>query len=187
MVVIGPGVAACGGVVDSVYGANACNDGDGNPYIEGVLIDRLPEGTLLSYMNTGADCDDRRTGSVAGGWSETAQPAAAVDLLVLDGWSRADPPGGPPAWYTENVRAGNSQGRCLTRNPGVWQGGSDWYPSRSCSHPQSEQIVLTADRGSRLFAARFGPYGLTVDAVHKNDDDGVREIRAGQIDDGEYD
>ncbi|WP_156869547.1 hypothetical protein [Sporichthya polymorpha] len=37
--------------------------------------------------------------------------------------------------------------------------------------------MLTAERGPRLFVARFGPSGLTVDAAHKRDEEGVAAIR----------
>lgn len=165
-----------------IYGPNACNNDNGNGYIEDALIDRLPSGTLRSYMNTGADCDDRRTGSVAAAWSATARPADLVDSLVRHGWTRTDPETGAPAWYTANAPAGDPIWRCLVANPGAWQTlGRAEYATRSCSHPSTEQIVLTAERGPRIFVARFGPYGMTVDAAHKRDRDGARAVRRDQL------
>jgi hypothetical protein len=180
------GVSALTWTIDEyghpIYGPNACNDETGNGYIEDALIDRLPEDAVRSYMNTGPDCDDRRTGSVAAAWSTSAHPADIVDFLVREGWTRTDPETGAPAWYTANAPAGDPIWRCLVASAGAWQpSGRAEYASRSCSHPSTEQIVLTAERGPRLFVARFGPYGLTVDAAHKRDGEGSRAVRQGQL------
>lgn len=184
-------VAALAWAVDEyghpIYGPHACNNDDGNSYIEDALIDRLPEDTLRSYMDTGPDCDDRRTGSIAAAWSATARPADVIGSLVREGWTRTDPETRTPAWYTANAPAGDPAWRCLVANPGAWQTlGRAEYPTRSCSHPATEQIVLTTERGPRVFVARFGPYGMTVDAAHQRDGDGARAIQQGQLPGEDY-
>jgi len=52
-------------------------------------------------------------------------------------------------------------------------------------HAESDQTVLTTERDSRVFVARFGPDGMTVDVAHKSDADGVRQIRSGSVSDSE--
>ncbi|GAA0624110.1 hypothetical protein GCM10009547_29060 [Sporichthya brevicatena] len=101
-----------------------------------------------------------------------------VDQLVRDGWTRTDPPGGVPAWYVRNESAADPRWSCLTPTGGPWHPlKSEEYPSKSCGGRAEEQIVLTAERGPRVFVARFGPSGLTVDAAHKRDEEGVAAIR----------
>lgn len=164
-----------------VYGDHACNDGDGNPFVEKAFVDELPAGTLRGYLNTGPDCDDRSSGSIAAGWQSDVRPADVVDRLARAGWARTDPVGGPPRWYTERVLAGNSVEGCLGRTTDGWQDPDrDEIPSRACNQPTATQIALVAVREERVFVARVNLNGLTVDAAHQEDREAVRAVRDGR-------
>jgi hypothetical protein len=155
-----------------VYGPNACNDfgGGGNVHIQSALVERLPPKTLRAALAIGADCDDRETGTVAAAWGKGVRPAEVVDLLTAQGWARTDPAGGAPSWYVRRATAGDASKVCL----------ADEEPQRGCNLPLTSQIVLTAERGDRVFVARLHASGLTVDAAHKRDGESVRAVRAGQ-------
>jgi hypothetical protein len=184
-------LVACGAVLEVVgdpfYGPNACNDFDGNSYVDDHVVDLFPDNTLRAYTDTGPDCDDRRTGSVAAAWGANVHPAAIVDLLSSEGWARTDPPGGPPQWYMAGEPAGDPTGVCVGTGPrsGWHSPGKKEYPWAGCSDPASTQIVMEASRGMRVFVARLNSIGITVDVAHKWDDDGVREIRAGRLEESD--
>ncbi len=126
---------------DPIYGHNACNDRwGGNDYIEDAIIDDIPEGFLRGYLDIGPDCDDRRTGSVGAAWSSTARPASVVDQLVRQGWTRTDPPGGVPAWYSANEPAADPRWSCLTPT------GGPWHPLKRKSIRASRAAVARRNR-----------------------------------------
>lgn len=164
---------------DPLHGPNACNATTENRFISDALPKQLATESFRSLMPTGADCDDRSTGSVAAAWSATAQPGSVADQLLKAGWMRLGPADGTPSWYDANEPDG-SVDSCLTDKPDAWQQpGRDEYPTPSCNLPLDDQIVLTTQRGPRIFVARLGPVGLTIDAAHKRDKKGVEQITTG--------
>lgn len=184
------GVYALGWVAErvggSVYGDHACNDKNGNPFVERAFVDSLPAGTLRGYLNTGPDCDDRNSGSIAAGWQSDVRPADVVDRLVRAGWARTDPAGGPPRWYTDRVLAGDPVEGCLGLAADAWQDPDrEEIPSRTCNEPAATQIALVAVREGRVFVARLNVNGLTVDAAHQKDREAVRAVRDGRVPDAE--
>jgi hypothetical protein len=64
-------------------------------------------------MAIGADCDDRKTGTVAAAWAKGVRPAEVVDLMTDQGWARTDPAGGAPHWYVRRATAGEALKVCL--------------------------------------------------------------------------
>ncbi|MGQ0467480.1 MAG: hypothetical protein ACT4QG_19455 [Sporichthyaceae bacterium] len=169
-------------VTGSIYGDHACNDGDGNPFVEEAFVDALPAGTLRGFLNTGPDCDDRRSGSTAAGWQSDVRPADVVDRLVRAGWARTDPIGGAPGWYVDRVLAGDPVEGCLGRTTDGWQDPDrEEIPSRACNQPTARQIALVAVRDERVFVARLNLNGLTVDTAHQSDREAVAAVRDGRV------
>lgn len=176
------GAYALDWVAGSVSGDHACNDKDGNPFVERAFVDVLPAGTLRGYMNTGPDCDDRNSGSVAAGWQSDVRPADVVDRLVRAGWARTDPAGGQPSWYADRVLAGDPIDGCLGTAPDAWQDpDQDEIPSRACNQPAATQIALVTVREERVFVARLNVNGLTVDTAHQKDREAVSAVREGRV------
>ncbi|MGQ0844803.1 MAG: hypothetical protein ACT4QF_11770 [Sporichthyaceae bacterium] len=164
------------------YRDHACNDSDGNSHVEKAVVDLLPAATLRGYLNTGPDCDDRRSGSIAAGWQGDVRPADVVDVLVRDGWARTDPIGGPPRWYVDRELAGDPTIGCLSGGADPWQDPDrDEIPSRFCNQPVATQVALVAERDERIFVARLNANGMTVDVAHQKDREAVRAVREGRV------